>query len=99
MTVEGDKLGSDLRALLNFDPEAVPATDPVVQVRVGRVLADFSARVRLRPIGETGWGMTPNRTLATRGTQQVLFVQRPSTMCAIPHRHRWSSFRKLRPCR
>ena len=54
MTVENES-SEDLRALMQFTPTALPeyADDPIVQVRVGRVLADFSARVRLRPIGDT----------------------------------------------
>ena len=57
MTVE---IGSDvegLLALLKFTQMVLPdyATDPIVQVRVGRVLADISARVRIRPTGDTGY--------------------------------------------
>ena len=63
MTVEIDTEVERLRALLRFTQIALPdyATDPIVQVRVGRVLADISARVRLRPIGDTRyWPRSPN---------------------------------------
>ena len=55
MTVEIDPEADCLRALLNFTQSALPdyATDPIVQIRVGRMLADISARVRIRPIGNT----------------------------------------------
>jgi len=54
MTVESDKLRDDLRASLKFSKIAIPdyATDAIVQVRLGRVLADCAARVRIRPLGE-----------------------------------------------
>jgi hypothetical protein len=55
MTVEvdGDTTRAALRALIIFTENALPdyATDPVVQDRVGRMLADSAARVRLRSNG------------------------------------------------
>ena len=55
MTVEIEKLRADLRELLELPQTALPdyATDPVVQCRLGRLLADSAARVRTRPVGET----------------------------------------------
>ena len=55
MTVESDKLREELRALLKFPQTPIPdyATDPIVQCRLGKVLADSAACVRIRPIA--GW--------------------------------------------
>ena len=54
MTIEDNRLRDDLRGLLDFPRTAIPdyATDSVVQARLGRVLADSAARVRLWPKGE-----------------------------------------------
>jgi hypothetical protein len=56
MTVDDETLRAALRALMMFTQAAIPdyASDPVVQVRVGKVLADAAAR-RMRPIGNTSY--------------------------------------------
>ena len=53
MTIEDDTLRAGLRVLMVF-PTEIPdyATDPVVQRRIGKVIAENAARVRLWPIGE-----------------------------------------------
>jgi len=55
MTAEIEKLREDLRALKKFPQTALPdyATDPVIQCRLGRMLAEITARIRIRPLGES----------------------------------------------
>jgi hypothetical protein len=54
MTVEDEISRAALRALMVFTQTAIPdyATDLVVQLRVGKVIADNAARVPIRPIGK-----------------------------------------------
>jgi hypothetical protein len=55
MTHENDKLRTDVRALLIFTQTTLPdyATDPVVQRRVGKALANIPADVRIHSVGDT----------------------------------------------
>ena len=56
MTVEDDTLRAALRVLMKFSQTALPdyATDPMVQRRVGKVLANIPADVRIHSI-ENSW--------------------------------------------
>jgi hypothetical protein len=55
MTIESDALQDELRALMKFSQRAVPdyASDPAVQRRVGRALANIPADVLIHSIGNT----------------------------------------------
>jgi hypothetical protein len=54
MTIETDILREQILALMDLPRSGLPdyAADPTVLVRVGRVLAETSARVRLGPPGD-----------------------------------------------
>ena len=55
MTIESDTLREDLRALMKFSETALPdyATNPLVQRRVGKALANIPADVRTHSVGNT----------------------------------------------
>jgi hypothetical protein len=55
MKIESDALRDELRALTKFSERAVPdyASDPAVQRRVGRVLANIPAYVLISSVGNT----------------------------------------------
>jgi hypothetical protein len=55
MTTESDALRDELRGLMKFSQKALPdyASDPAVQRRVGRVLANIPADVLIHSIGNT----------------------------------------------
>jgi hypothetical protein len=55
MTIESDALRDELRALMKFSKRALPdyASDPAVQRRVGRVLANIPAYVLINSVGNT----------------------------------------------
>ena len=52
MTNENDDERAKLRELMKFTQAILPeySDDPMVQGRVGKLLADAAARVRVRPI-------------------------------------------------
>lgn len=54
MTTESDDLREQILAQMKSPQLGLPeySADPIVLRRVGRVLADTSARVRIRPIAE-----------------------------------------------
>jgi hypothetical protein len=55
MTAEDAALEVALRGLLKFSSSVLPdyATDPLVQRRVGKVLAKIPANVRINSVGDT----------------------------------------------
>ena len=55
MTIESDTQREELRALMKFSERALPdyASDPAVQRRVGRVLANIPAYVLISSVGNT----------------------------------------------
>jgi hypothetical protein len=55
MTIEDDDLREEILGLMRFPHLSVPnySADPIVLRRVGTVLADTSARVRVRAAGGT----------------------------------------------